>query len=300
VEFVEHPEESAGKQFDIGGPTTYTMRELVQLAFKVAGQPDKNPWNVPSGILSFAGKLASPFNINLTSMFQMMALMDGRMQWVGEPYGSRSLEAYWEDLNIGKTIRPHVDDTRDVIVHSKSKMTREVVVTEADVKAVRYITWEFKTLEYDIGFGLQFVPSGADEPITVNEIQRVDSHLKKITGAEKITAPGKFIFIFDNTFSRMNKKSIRYLITIRGENGAVATNKNNSNNNSPRDSPQATPQASPQGQKEEKSGDSAQSSSFILVGEDDGPSQDEVPIPVREDEQPADLDPSHVPETVVW
>ncbi|EDV21362.1 uncharacterized protein TRIADDRAFT_60313 [Trichoplax adhaerens] len=80
------------------------------------------------------------------------------------------------------------------------------------------ICWEFKTDNHNIAFGIYKSISsnnGNTEKLDVVTLLRRDSHLYTEIGSYCCEDPGQYTVVFDNTFSWINSKTLRYLIEIK-------------------------------------------------------------------------------------
>jgi len=70
------------------------------------------------------------------------------------------------------------------------------------------IAWKFQTKNHDIGFSVTFNDA---EIITY---QRVDSHVKPVTGLFEAPSKGLLTLSFDNAYSRMHTKNLTYWVRV--------------------------------------------------------------------------------------
>ena len=70
------------------------------------------------------------------------------------------------------------------------------------------LTWKFKTENHDISYSVKF----GDEVLVKQ--QRLDSHLKSVEGSIICKQAGVYTIWFDNSFSRMKSKVVKYIIAI--------------------------------------------------------------------------------------
>ncbi|KAH8038786.1 hypothetical protein HPB51_003270 [Rhipicephalus microplus] len=100
------------------------------------------------------------------------------------------------------------------VVEKKSAVPLTVEVTEAG----SILRWEFQTENYDIGFGVFFVPDsigavngdGSGDMQELVAMQRVNCHLVPEDGMLVCSAPGKYVLKFDNSFSWYRSKKLLY------------------------------------------------------------------------------------------
>jgi len=111
------------------------------------------------------------------------------------PSGGGSLKQYKKDLP--KPIK--------VTVNASSKVEKIITLSEGGV-----VGWEFKTKGYDIGFG---VCCGEEEII---KVERMDSHKNKISGLHTASKEGKYVLIWDNSYSYTRGKELKYTIFVDG------------------------------------------------------------------------------------
>lgn len=71
------------------------------------------------------------------------------------------------------------------------------------------LRWEFKTEDYDIGFGVLLMVEGKSYPI--KPIERVNSHALAEDGSINCDRLGTYCLYFDNTFSWTRAKTVYYI-----------------------------------------------------------------------------------------
>ncbi|KXJ29102.1 SEC14-like protein 2 [Exaiptasia diaphana] len=79
------------------------------------------------------------------------------------------------------------------------------------------LSWEFRTQEHDIGFGIFLCSPTLDDQDDMDDvlpIQRVNSHLSPEIGSFECECSGKYVIRFDNTYSWVRKKTVEYSIDI--------------------------------------------------------------------------------------
>ncbi|XP_041350512.1 retinal-binding protein-like [Gigantopelta aegis] len=74
------------------------------------------------------------------------------------------------------------------------------------------IRWEFKTDEYDIGFGIFLVKDGRRVPVM--PVERVNSHMVPQDGSLTCDDVGTYDLCFDNTFSWARSKKILFNVEV--------------------------------------------------------------------------------------
>lgn len=93
----------------VGGPDTFTQREIAALAFDVLKKPVRTS-RVPPGLVTALGYLATPVSANAGAMLRMIALL-GRRDAVGDPVGTHHLRDEFEALasTPEPAAEPHAD-----------------------------------------------------------------------------------------------------------------------------------------------------------------------------------------------
>jgi len=81
---------------DVGGPETFTLRQIAGLAFTGLGRAPRIR-SFPPAVLRAAAALVRPVNGNVAALMRVVALF-GQMDFVGAPRGSHTLRAYFEQL----------------------------------------------------------------------------------------------------------------------------------------------------------------------------------------------------------
>lgn len=92
----------------------------------------------------------------------------------------------------------------------KASDTVEVYVPESG----SILQWEFKTENHDIGFGLYYALDESKNLQELIPVERVNCHLVPETGSWYCEDEGTYILKFDNTFSMLRSKKIRYRTEI--------------------------------------------------------------------------------------
>jgi hypothetical protein len=73
--------------------------------------------------------------------------------------------------------------------------------------------WVVRTAEADIGLAVSFVPAAGGPRRTVVPYQRVSAHLRAVEGS-LTTEPGIYELQFDNTYSKLRKKTVSYEVVL--------------------------------------------------------------------------------------
>ncbi|XP_054714859.1 SEC14-like protein 2 [Uloborus diversus] len=78
------------------------------------------------------------------------------------------------------------------------------------------LEWEFETKSRDIGFGLfyQDISSGEEKMVELVPIQRIDTDEYSESGVFKCEKEGKYVILFDNTYSWLRPKEIFFKISV--------------------------------------------------------------------------------------
>ncbi|XP_068239493.1 SEC14-like protein 2 [Palaemon carinicauda] len=76
-----------------------------------------------------------------------------------------------------------------------------------------HLKWEFRTEDYDIGFGVTRKVKKGEEEILV-PMQRVNSQLVTEEGCLTCMEPGTYVITFDNEFSYVRSKKIWYTVYV--------------------------------------------------------------------------------------
>nr|CAG4719772.1 RALBP [Leptochiton asellus] len=95
-----------------------------------------------------------------------------------------------------------------ITVPKGEKVCREYIVE----KPGSILRWEFKTEDFDIGFGVYFVKD--DEQKYVVPMQRVNSHIVTEDGTYTCAEAGPYVVCFDNSFSWTRQKKIYFIAEI--------------------------------------------------------------------------------------
>nr|CAH0109508.1 unnamed protein product [Daphnia galeata] len=99
--------------------------------------------------------------------------------------------------------------------------TMNIIAGSSGCKKLKYkvdvansiLKWEFMTEGGDIGFRVYF-KSAEEGPVDLVPLSRTESHLVTEEGELICVNPGKYVVVFDNTFSMLRSKKLRYHIVI--------------------------------------------------------------------------------------
>lgn len=105
----------------------------------------------------------------------------------------------------------------------------ELVVGRGEIVTVRVpkpsgktstrVLWQFSTMDYDVGFGLDFERVNEDgttvlEPIL--PVMRVNANSQVVEGRHETSSDGAWLLKFDNSYSYLRSKTIFYRILFQG------------------------------------------------------------------------------------
>lgn len=76
-----------------------------------------------------------------------------------------------------------------------------------------HLRWEFRTEDFDIGFGVSRKQKKGEEEVLV-PVQRVNSQLVTEEGYLVCTEPGTYVVTFDNEFSYVRSKKVLYSVSV--------------------------------------------------------------------------------------
>lgn len=76
------------------------------------------------------------------------------------------------------------------------------------------VFYEFSTMHGDINFSIVFISLDGEEEIVVDP-ERVHSEIESISGTCQLNCPGTLIFMWDNSYSWFNNKSLTYSVDIQ-------------------------------------------------------------------------------------
>ncbi|KAL6051972.1 CRAL-TRIO domain-containing protein [Balamuthia mandrillaris] len=92
------------------------------------------------------------------------------------------------------------------------KAVHEVVV---NVEASNLnLTWEFSTVDNDISFGVFGQEEGQKNRTEIVPLKRHASHVEPVQGSIAIDRPGRYVLVWDNSFSLWKKKQLTYQIQL--------------------------------------------------------------------------------------
>ncbi|KAL3656896.1 hypothetical protein V7S43_018235 [Phytophthora oleae] len=95
-----------------------------------------------------------------------------------------------------------------VVVEPKSKH-----VVSVELVTDEKVMWKFSTEKRDINFGVRFLQeNNGEEWDDVVPMQRTQAHLQEQTGSFKASSSGTLVFTWDNSFSVIRSKMLRFTI----------------------------------------------------------------------------------------
>ncbi|POM57424.1 Hypothetical protein PHPALM_38066 [Phytophthora palmivora] len=116
-----------------------------------------------------------------------------------------------------------VDHYTEVVVEPKSNHVVSVELSKGEE-----LIWKFSTEKHDINFGVRYLEeNNGEEWSEIFPLQRIQSHLKEHTGSFKATCPGTLVFMWDNAYSVLRSKKLRFAISPAGEKGPDSTGTDN-------------------------------------------------------------------------
>jgi len=206
VDVIDHRDKNHNREISIGGPETFTMKQIIEIAFRIAKRNFITITTVPNWFYEATSSLTKPFNekvSNEVSMSQAVAFSGVGQKSVGK----HKLEDYFSALYVGTSSKSR-PGSNEVIVHSESYFEQSIEVKGQN----KTIKWEFSTLEYDIGFTVLHNFEGVQKS-KIFEMKRYNSHLEVITGEFTTTTDGVYVLRWDNTFSKFRKKLLTYKVS---------------------------------------------------------------------------------------
>jgi len=99
----------------------------------------------------------------------------------------------------------------DLLLADEAPMQKRVLrqhLVPLHVEEGFIIVWKFITKSHDIGFAVSF------NDVEIITYQRVNSHVKPVTGLFEAPAKGQLTITFDNTYSRMHTKQLTYFLRV--------------------------------------------------------------------------------------
>lgn len=84
-------------EYDIGGPETFTLKEIGELSYECLGRKPQY-YYLPTSLLSFSATVCAPFNKNAASILRAMAQMGNARDMLAPRYGEESLRDFFKKL----------------------------------------------------------------------------------------------------------------------------------------------------------------------------------------------------------
>ncbi|XP_054715004.1 SEC14-like protein 4 [Uloborus diversus] len=126
-------------------------------------------------------------------------------------HGGKVPEKYY----IHKSIRSLADaeEAKRIVLPRASYHEETIIVEEPE----SFLEWEFETKARDVGFGLflQEMDSEGEKMTELVPIQRIDTDEYAETGMYKCEKAGKYIILFDNTYSWLRSKEIYFKLSVK-------------------------------------------------------------------------------------
>jgi len=107
------------------------------------------------------------------------------------------------------------ESLKDEKVVPASTISEHPIPVQVEKDQVTEISWIFRTVDYDISFGVVWQPLGERDRIVVVETALVPSHQVAVKGSYKVATGGNLIFIWDNYASWTTAKTVNYSIATR-------------------------------------------------------------------------------------
>ncbi|KAL4157745.1 hypothetical protein PRNP1_003530 [Phytophthora ramorum] len=115
------------------------------------------------------------------------------------------------------------DHYTDVVVEPKSNHIVSVELTKGEG-----LRWKFSTEKRDINFGVRFLQeNNGDEWVEIVPLQRTQAHLNEETGSFEASSSGTLVFTWDNSYSVIRPKKLRFAICPAGEEDKDSTESEN-------------------------------------------------------------------------
>ncbi|KAG0712931.1 SEC14-like protein 2 [Chionoecetes opilio] len=117
---------------------------------------------------------------------------------------------YYLSLSKSNLSKLHETDNLSSITLGKGGKKR----LKYDVKKPgSHLRWEFRTEDFDIGFGVSRKVKKGEEEVLL-PLQRVNSQLVTEEGYLVCTEPGTYVVTFDNEFSYVRSKKVLYMVSV--------------------------------------------------------------------------------------
>ncbi|XP_063601788.1 SEC14-like protein 2 [Penaeus indicus] len=115
-------------------------------------------------------------------------------------------------LSLSKSNLSKLDDDENLCSITLSKGGKKRLKYEVKKPGSR-LKWEFRTEDFDIGFGVSRKIKKGEEEVIV-PLQRVNSQLVTEEGFLVCMEPGTYVVTFDNEFSYVRSKKVLYRINV--------------------------------------------------------------------------------------
>jgi len=211
IDVVENFENHIGEQIPVGGPDTYTFKELVELALQIAERPANTKISsLPVWVLSLASKITAPFNKNLSGFIKFFSMM-AEVDMAANPIGNHHIADFFARLHVGQIVNE--EGWYEVDVHARGRVTLTYDVTEKDFG--KEFIWTFRSKRKDIALEAKFVDDDSGEEIVLTPPTIfLRSHRKDLSHRVPIDRVGTFSVTLDNEYSMFYKKTVSYLLRV--------------------------------------------------------------------------------------
>lgn len=211
VDVIASYEEHLGEHIPVGGPDTFTFKELTQLALRVAERPANTKISsVPVWMLNLASKLATPVNKNLAGFIRFFTMM-AKVDMAAPEYGTHHIEDFFRRVHVGQVLNE--EGWYEVDVHARGKVTLTFEVTEKDFG--REFMWTFRSKRKDIALEAKFVDADTGEEIVLTPPTIfLRSFRKDLSHRVPIDRKGTFYVTLDNEYSMFYKKHVSYWLRV--------------------------------------------------------------------------------------
>jgi len=108
---------------------------------------------------------------------------------------------------------PDADMTK---IEIKSKGSETIKVEVPEGKSI--VSWEFRSIDKNIGFKASFIPKDSDKPVEVRPSKVYDAHVTTVVDSYEAETPGTLVVVFDNSYSRWTAKTVLYQVSVASAN----------------------------------------------------------------------------------
>lgn len=124
-----------------------------------------------------------------------------------------STQLFFQELDAGFNGNLNKDDNRPFLYKAQDILIHKEFLLPIPTLAGSIIKYNFTTQNGDIQFGttFQFLSKSYEN---ILEADRVPSDIETISGCYKAMHDGKFLLVFDNSFSWFTPKSLSYVVEL--------------------------------------------------------------------------------------